>query len=250
MSPTAVPVVLVVDTGVDDALALLVAVRHPALELCGVVCTAGNVGLERAWVNTRHVLDLLGVRVPLAAGARRRLDGAEFPARDVHGADGLAGLGSRLACPSGRTAAADEVGLSDHATVTDQVARSLSRAPVPAEIIPPNTLIVSLGPLTSLVGLTSRRVVASYAKPGEANYEMDPPAAKRVSVEAVDVAEHRISPIHGHTQVAHFVNALLEHRAGRGAGLGDAAAMLLVAEPALPPNGWIDRIQTLVSAPQ
>ncbi|MDP5182013.1 nucleoside hydrolase [Blastococcus sp. BMG 814] len=43
-----VRVLLVVDTGVDDALALLLAVRHPGIEVLAVTCVAGNASLESA----------------------------------------------------------------------------------------------------------------------------------------------------------------------------------------------------------
>ncbi len=89
----ALPVLLDVDTGVDDALALLFAAAHPGIDLLGVSCVAGNASLERVVENTLRVLAVGGAgHVPVAAGARRPLS---EPARDagrVHGADGLAGI--------------------------------------------------------------------------------------------------------------------------------------------------------------
>lgn len=41
------PVILDVDTGLDDACALLLAARHPDLELKAVTCVGGNVGLDQ-----------------------------------------------------------------------------------------------------------------------------------------------------------------------------------------------------------
>jgi hypothetical protein len=46
------PVALVVDTGVDDALALVTAAWHPALSLVAVVATGGNAPLEQTAANT------------------------------------------------------------------------------------------------------------------------------------------------------------------------------------------------------
>jgi len=88
-----IPVILDVDTGVDDALALLFASAHPGLDLIGVSCVAGNAALDRVVDNTLRVLQLAGARdVPVAAGARRPLIEPARDAGHVHGADGLAGV--------------------------------------------------------------------------------------------------------------------------------------------------------------
>lgn len=89
-----VPVVLDVDTGVDDACALLLAARHPGLDLRAVTCVAGNVGVDDVLRNTLIVLDAAGrPEVPVARGAQRPLLEPPRPARHVHGEDGLADLG-------------------------------------------------------------------------------------------------------------------------------------------------------------
>ncbi|MFC5827701.1 nucleoside hydrolase [Nonomuraea insulae] len=54
---------------VDDALALLFAVRHPDLRLRAVSCVAGNAGLDQVVANTLKVLDAAGAPdVPVGAG--------------------------------------------------------------------------------------------------------------------------------------------------------------------------------------
>ena len=89
-----VPVVLDVDTGVEDALALLLAVRHPALELRAVSCVAGNTHVDQVVANTLKVLDAAGAGdVPVARGAERPLLEPARDAHHVHGADGMADLG-------------------------------------------------------------------------------------------------------------------------------------------------------------
>ena len=91
-----------VDTGVDDALALIYlaqAQRAGRVELVGCGTVAGNVDLERATRNTLNVLELAGVQVPVAQGASRPLVGPLITAVDVHGGDGLAD--TRLPPPSG-----------------------------------------------------------------------------------------------------------------------------------------------------
>ncbi len=89
----AIPIILDVDTGLDDALALLYAAASPGLDLLGVTCVAGNVGLEYVVPNTLGVLAASGIApVPVAAGADRPLSGPVVRADDVHGFDGLGGV--------------------------------------------------------------------------------------------------------------------------------------------------------------
>ncbi|WP_231599677.1 MULTISPECIES: nucleoside hydrolase [unclassified Salinibacterium] len=86
--------ILDVDTGIDDALALLLAVRHPGVNLRAVTCVAGNASLEQVVRNTLTVLDAAGAGdIPVAAGAHRPLLSEAHSAAHVHGADGLGDLG-------------------------------------------------------------------------------------------------------------------------------------------------------------
>ena len=96
---SAQPVVLDVDTGIDDACALLLAALHPGLELVGVTCVGGNAPLPDVVRNTLTVLEAAGRRdVPVAAGAPRPLLEEPVDARHVHGADGMGDL--RLTPPT------------------------------------------------------------------------------------------------------------------------------------------------------
>ncbi|HKA69571.1 MAG TPA: nucleoside hydrolase [Actinomycetes bacterium] len=90
-------VILDVDTGVDDGLALLFAIRHPALRVLAVTCVTGNVGVDQVLINTLKVLDAAGAPadLPVAAGATRPLIAAADLTRSAHGLDGLADLGLR-----------------------------------------------------------------------------------------------------------------------------------------------------------
>jgi len=64
-----VPLILDVDTGIDDALALAFVLGSPSAELVAVTTLAGNVGVERTTANTLAVLDLLGATdVPVQIG--------------------------------------------------------------------------------------------------------------------------------------------------------------------------------------
>jgi inosine-uridine nucleoside N-ribohydrolase len=87
------PIVLDVDTGVDDACALLLAALHPALDLRAVTCAGGNTSLANVVANTLTVLETCGrTDVPVAGGANRPLLEAAVDARHVHGDDGMGDL--------------------------------------------------------------------------------------------------------------------------------------------------------------
>ena len=128
----AIPVILDVDTGVDDALALLFAARHPDLDLLAVTCVAGNVDVDQVVINTAKVLAAAGAEhVPIGRGADRPLLDPARAARHVHGEDGLGDLG----WPS---APAREVG-----SAFDLLRATLSNAPEPVTV-------VTLAPMTNL----------------------------------------------------------------------------------------------------
>ncbi len=87
------PVVLDVDTGLDDACALLLAALHPALDLRAVTCVAGNADVDQVVRNTLTVLAAAGrTDVPVARGATRPLLEPAREARHVHGDDGMGDL--------------------------------------------------------------------------------------------------------------------------------------------------------------
>src|SRR4051794_14841082 len=87
------PVILDVDTGLDDACALLLAARHPELDLKAVTCVGGNVRLDDVVLNTLTVLEAAGrPDVPVARGAAVPLLQPVRAAPHVHGIDGLGNL--------------------------------------------------------------------------------------------------------------------------------------------------------------
>jgi purine nucleosidase len=86
----ATPLILDVDTGVDDAVAILYACASPEVQLVGATCVMGNVTVEQATRNTLEVLSLAGredVEVAMGAGRPLVRDHAPFPV--VHGPEGL-----------------------------------------------------------------------------------------------------------------------------------------------------------------
>ena len=87
-------VIIDCDTGLDDAVALLLAIRSPELNVKGITCVNGNVGLENVVNNTLRVVEHSGEDIPVYAGARTALipDRVREDASGVHGKDGLGGI--------------------------------------------------------------------------------------------------------------------------------------------------------------
>ena len=86
------PVILDVDTGTDDALALAYAVASPAIEVVAVATVAGNVDVVKTTANTLSVLDWLGAAdIPVHRGASRPLVRPHRDAGYFHDEAGLGG---------------------------------------------------------------------------------------------------------------------------------------------------------------
>jgi pyrimidine-specific ribonucleoside hydrolase len=86
------PVLLDCDPGHDDAIALLLALASPEIDLLGVTTTYGNQTVEKTTTNTLRVLELVGrTDVPVAVGAERPLERDLVVAAHVHGESGLDG---------------------------------------------------------------------------------------------------------------------------------------------------------------
>ena len=87
-----IPCVLDCDPGHDDAIALLLALASPELELLGITTTYGNQTLAKTTANALRVLELVGrTEIRVAAGADRPLERDLVVAAHVHGESGLDG---------------------------------------------------------------------------------------------------------------------------------------------------------------
>ncbi|MCL1899221.1 MAG: nucleoside hydrolase [Promicromonosporaceae bacterium] len=87
-----VPVILDGDPGHDDAIAWVLALAAPTLEVLGITTVGGNAPLEKTTYNTLRILTLLDrTDVPVAAGASRPLVAEPIVAPSVHGESGLDG---------------------------------------------------------------------------------------------------------------------------------------------------------------
>ncbi|WP_439940008.1 nucleoside hydrolase [Streptomyces sp. BBFR115] len=246
------PVIIDCDTGVDDALALLFAVRHPGLDLRAVTCVAGNTDVDQVVRNTLTVLEQAGSPpVPVARGAERPLIEPVRTAHHVHGHDGMGDLG--LPAPRRKAADVDAVTL---------LRREILASPRPVTLIPtaPLTNIALLLRTHPEVTRNIERIVFMGGAVGagnatavaEFNVWHDPEAAailltagvpitmygldvfQRVIVPAQDVRRLRASGEPG----AVLAGRLLAHRdpvtseEDPAGGLGDAGAVCAVADPA------------------
>jgi inosine-uridine nucleoside N-ribohydrolase len=181
------PILIDCDPGHDDAIALLVALASPELELLGVTTVAGNQTLAKTTANAIRVLEFVGRSdVPVAAGAERPLVREPYVAAYVHGETGLDG--PALPPPQGAP-------VERHAV--DFLAETLLGAPGPVTLVP-------VGPLTNVALLLAthpeaaarlERVVlmggsiaeGNVTPAAEFNIWADPEAAARVFASGLDV---------------------------------------------------------------
>ncbi|MDT0480068.1 nucleoside hydrolase [Streptomyces doebereineriae] len=252
MTGQPIPVIIDCDTGVDDALALLFAVRHPGIDLRAVTCVAGNTDVDGVVRNTLTVLEQAGAGdIPVARGAARPLIEPVRTAQHVHGLDGMGDLG--LPAPTRVAVDVDAVTL---------LRREILASPRPVTLIPtaPLTNIALLLRTHPEVVRNIERIVfmggavaTGNATPvAEFNVWHDPEAAavlltagvpitmygldvfERVVVPAADVQRLRASS----EPSLRMAGELLDHRdpATSGdptptGGLGDAGAVCAVVDP-------------------
>jgi inosine-uridine nucleoside N-ribohydrolase len=182
-----IPLLIDCDPGQDDAIALLLALASPELELWGVTTVAGNQTLDKVTANAIRVLELAGRGdVPVSAGADRPLAGELVVAADAHGETGLDG--PDLPPPQAEPVA-------EHAV--DFLAAKILAAEAPLTL-------VATGPLTNVASLLDAhpeaggrlgRIVLMGGAIGEGNQTasaeynvwVDPEAAARVFASGLDV---------------------------------------------------------------
>jgi inosine-uridine nucleoside N-ribohydrolase len=180
-----VPIVLDCDPGHDDAIALLLAVASPEVELLCVTTTYGNQTLDKTTANAIRVLELVGRRdVPVASGAERPFERELVVAAHVHGESGLDG--PVLPAPGRGPDSDDAV-----AFVAERIA---------AESRP--VTLVATGPLTNVARYLDahgaagiERIVlmggaiaeGNFTPAAEFNVWCDPEAAQRVFRSGLDV---------------------------------------------------------------
>ena len=133
-------VIIDTDPGVDDAQALLLALRSPALEVLGITTVAGNMPLETTTRNALVVMEHSGREVPVYAGATEPLIEPLETAAHAHGQDGLGDVGFP-----------DPVGRLQDEHAVDFIIRTVMDSADPIHL-------VSVGPLTNIaLALTKER---------------------------------------------------------------------------------------------
>ena len=87
-----------VDTGIDDAVAIMMALQSPEIEIIGITSVTGNVTARAAALNTLGILRIMDKesKIPVVIGASRPLSRKIFHAEQVHGKKGLGNI--RLQC--------------------------------------------------------------------------------------------------------------------------------------------------------
>ena len=186
MSAVATPIVIDTDPGVDDAVAIMLALASPEVELKAVTTVFGNVALDATTANAGRLLALCDrADIPIAAGAARPL---VHPQRELaaqwHGRDGLGGRAATLpaaATPDARTAVdllADVLGASDRPVTIVPIGPLTNIAlllAVHPELAPRIGRIVWMG---GSLGAGNTSGVAEF------NAHCDPEAAHRVLTQA------------------------------------------------------------------
>ena len=127
------PFLIDTDAGSDDAVAILMALRHSEVDVLAITVVAGNVPLDQGVENSLYFAELCKVDTPVFAGADRPLLREYLSADWFHGADGLGDWGDRY---KPRRSQVQEQHAVD--AIIEQ-ARST-----------PDIVIVTLGPLTNL----------------------------------------------------------------------------------------------------
>ncbi|MFE3451942.1 nucleoside hydrolase [Nonomuraea sp. NPDC059194] len=217
------PLILDCDPGHDDALAIMLAAAHPAVDLKAITTVAGNQTLDKTTLNARRVCTLAGITdVPVAAGCDRPLSGVLEIAADVHGESGL----------DGPVFGPPTVPLAEEHAV-DLMHRVLVEGSEP-------TTIVAVGPLTNVAtllrrhpedvsrirelvvmgGSTSRGNHTPYA---EFNIYVDPEAAAEVLASGLPITFHGLNVTH---QALVTPDVVARFR-GMGTQLGEVCAELM-----------------------
>jgi purine nucleosidase len=135
------------DTASDDAVALIMALRSPRVEVAAITVVAGNVPVEQATRNALYTVELCGADVPVYRGAAKPL---LRPLETAHWFHGVDGLGDHGYAPSARVA--------EPMHAVDAIVATV--------LAHPGIEVVTLGPLTNLALALARepRIAANIAR--------------------------------------------------------------------------------------
>jgi len=186
------PILIDTDPGIDDALAILLALGSPEVSVEAITTVAGNVEVDLGTANAFRILDVARPRhrPRVARGAAGPLVGPLVTAAHVHGDDGLGNLG-RLREPDGRSRYPEPSHTLEMLDGADLILETADR-------FAGRLVVVALGPLTNVALALQRdrrrlaqaaRIVVmggAVAVPGnvtpaaEFNIHVDPEAASTV----------------------------------------------------------------------
>lgn len=214
---------LIIDTdpGVDDAVAIMLALASPELEVLAITTVVGNVELEKTTLNARRLLSLAGRSdVLVGRGIGTPIGGASGTAAEVHGQDGL----GDLTWPEPTVLEAAEDGI-------EMMYRLAKEAPL---------TIAAIGPLTNLATLLQRHPdVVNYVERvvimGGASFEGNVTAAAEFNIwvdpEAAAIVfaagwKLDIMPL-DLTHQAYLTDNDLEYLRGLNSEVGDRLAAML-----------------------
>jgi len=125
------------DTASDDAVAILMALRHPDIEVVAISIVAGNVDMEQGSINARYTAEICGADVPVYEGATKPFMRERYDAKWFHGEDGMGGM--NYPAPKHAPAPGHAVdALIEHINAN------------------PGIILVTLGPLTNVALAISR----------------------------------------------------------------------------------------------
>lgn len=127
------PIIIDTDPGIDDAVALAIALFSDQLDVKLITTVAGNVSLDKVTYNTLRLMKYFGKKVPVAAGSSHPLLAPFTDASDVHGETGLEGFEFE--------GTADDLLLHEHAI--NAMHRVINETEDPMTI-------VAIGPLTNI----------------------------------------------------------------------------------------------------
>jgi purine nucleosidase len=243
------------DTASDDAVALLMALRWPDVEVAAITIVSGNMPLERAARNALYTAELCGSEVAVYLGAEKPLRRGNYHAEWFHGEDGMGNM--HYPAPHRRPSAGHAV---------DAILSTVRRHP--------GLTLVTLGPLTNLALAVEREpafvqdvgrlvvmggaacTVGNVTPAAEYNIWIDPEAARIVfrsglpvemvgwelSRGAANLLEEDVRAIRAlDTELARFVldcnRVVIESTRSQsqdpGLGLPDPVAMAVALDPAV-----------------
>jgi purine nucleosidase len=249
------PFLIDTDTASDDAVALIMAMRAPDVQVAAITTVAGNVPVEQSTRNALYVVELCGAHVPVYAGAEKPLLRTYQNATWFHGSDGLGEHGY----PAPRRAA-------ERLHAVEAIIQAVEANPglIIVTLAPLTNLALALAKKPSIAAQVGRCVIMGGAPccegnvtaAAEYNIWVDPEAARMVMLSGMPIEligwhlsrgesvlnQREIESIEAfETELAHFAIECNSHarkaykvQTGEdGISLPDPIAMCLALDPSV-----------------